>query len=101
MKGQTNIQYFSCGCFNIAIKISEKKIKIVMAKIETRKEIVRATTAKFAASLLFFVINMTVSYFPVEITLIIAVIEVIIANNPNSEGVNSLVRIGETKTGIA
>jgi len=101
MKGQTNIQYFSCGCFNIAIKISEKKIKIVMAKIETRKEIVRATTAKFAASLLFFVINMTVSYFPVEITLIIAVIEEIIASRPNSAGVNSLVRIGENKTGIA
>lgn len=73
----------------------------MVVKAEIKKEMINDSVAIFAASPLFFVIRITVSYFPVEITLIIAVIEEIIASKPNSAGVNSLVRIGENKTGIA
>jgi hypothetical protein len=63
-------------------------------------DIVADKTARLAASSLLSATTITVSYFPVEITLIMAAIEDTMANNPNSSGVNILVSTGEKIIGI-
>jgi hypothetical protein len=79
----------------------EKKRKTIKVKTDTRKEIVNATEAMSAASFFVFVMRIILSYLPVDITLIIAVIEETIARSPNSAGENILVRMGENRIGIA
>ena len=82
------------------IKESETKNNTINAKVETKKEIISEKTTIFAASESFLAIRTTDSYLPIEITLIIAVIEDMIAKNPNSTGVNNLVSNGVNNTGI-
>jgi hypothetical protein len=101
MNGQTKIQYCNRGCFNIATIALEKNRKTIKVKTDTRTEIVNATDAMSAASFFVFVMRITLSYLPVDITLIMAVMEVTIARSPNSAGENILVRMGENTMGMA
>lgn len=78
----------------MSIKIFEKKRNNIIAKIENINDKKRETPIRFTASFLSFAIRIAVSYLPVEITLIIAVIDTKIANNPNSLGRNKRVKIG-------
>ena len=98
--GQIKIQCISRGCFKIPTTVSEKKRSIMVTKSDVKREIVKARTARLAASFLLSATTITVSNLPVATTLIIADTEEIIARSPNSSGVNILVSMGEKRTGM-
>ena len=82
------------------INKSEKNSKRRNVRTEIVTESNSERETRLTASLLFLAITITVSYFPVEITLIITVIDDTIASSPNSSGANNRVRMGERMIGI-